>query len=100
MLLPFFIKATEILGTTALIGLVGSYLAKWFSKKVKEGDVIFEIKRPWYQLSKVEWSFVALNLIIGGYRLYPDIPSGLLAGSIAAIAWYLILTIPNLFKKP
>ena len=95
-----FIKAVEILCATAIFGFVGSYLAKWFSPKVKEGDVIFEIKRQWYQLSKVEWSFVALNLIIGGYILYPDIPTGLIAGSIAAVTWYLILTIPNLFKKP
>ena len=94
-----FIKALEILGVTALFGFVGGYLAKWFSPKVKEGDIIIDIKKQWYKLSKVEWSFVSLNLIIGGYSLYPDIPLGLIAGSIAAIAWYLILTIPNLFKK-
>lgn len=93
------INAGTIWATTGFIGFVGSYVAKWVSPTNKEGDEILEVQTPWYRITKVEWGFVALNLLVGGYQFYPDISLGTLAGAIAAIAWYLILTIPDLFKR-
>lgn len=98
-LVILLLNAATIFGFSALIAFAASYLIKWFTPKANEGDKIIENKRPWYFINKVEIGFLVLNLVLGFFNLYPDIPSGILAGACAAVAWYLVLTIPNLFKK-
>jgi hypothetical protein len=93
------IEAGTVFATTAVIGLIVSTLAKWFSKKKDKAHDDIKNFKPWYYLSKEEWWFVSINIFVGVYHQLPNIFLGLIIGFLAAVMWYLILTIPQIFEK-